>query len=65
MKTQLREAFEALVADKPCAPWVATRLRHLLDRSDAGDVRAAHYATGRDQEWGALRPGYKGTWRTR
>jgi len=36
MKTIMRDAFERLAALKPCAPWVRKRLRHLLDRSNAG-----------------------------
>jgi hypothetical protein len=63
MTTIMRDAFERLAAARPQHPWVAKRLRHLLDRSNAGTYKDAHYRPGRDQEWGALRKGgVKGSW---
>ncbi len=51
MTTNMRDAFERLAAStrrmSPSAHlWVATRLRHLLDRSKAGTYRAPHYIKG-------------------
>jgi hypothetical protein len=46
MTTNMRDAFARLAAARPDHPWVATRLRHLLDRSNAGTYRAPHYIKG-------------------
>lgn len=64
MTTNMRAAFERLADAHPYHPWVARRLRHLLDRSRAGTYEKATYQKGRDLEWGNLRPRrFAGTWR--
>jgi len=42
----MRAAFERLAVLHRANPWVATRLRHLLDRTNSGIYRGAHYIKG-------------------
>lgn len=54
MRTAIRAALEAAAERQAELPWVRKRLRHVLDRSDAGKPRAYAWR-GKGRGWVQVR----------